>query len=61
MMARCFPARRVAGGRGKVGEKYEGLECYLPVVLARRERVGVGLSAVRGGRRWLCSATTALR
>ena len=25
-----------------MGEKYEGLECYLPVVLARRERAGGG-------------------
>jgi len=61
MMARHFTVRRVAGGRGKVGEKYEGLKCYLPVVLARRERVGVGLSALRGDRWWLCSATVALR
>ena len=49
-MVRRFPARRVAGGRGKVGEKYEGLECYLPVVLARRERAGGGGSAERDGR-----------
>ena len=50
-MVRRFPARRVAGGRGKVGEKYEGLEWYLPVVLARRERAGGGGSAERGGGR----------
>ena len=51
--ARHFPARRVTGGEGKVGEKYEGLECYLPVVLARRERVGGGGFAERGCRRWV--------
>ena len=28
-LARWFPARRVAGRRGKVGEKYEELESYL--------------------------------
>ena len=42
--------RRVTGSEGKVGEKYEGLKSYLWVVMARRERVGVGLSAVRGDR-----------
>jgi hypothetical protein len=49
-MARRFPVRRVTGGRGKVGKKYEGLECYLPVVLARRERARGGGSAERGSR-----------
>ena len=37
-----FPARRVAGGGGKVGEKDEGLEPHLWVVLARREVAGGG-------------------
>ena len=34
-----FPARRVTGGEGKVGENGEGLESYLWVVVARREGV----------------------
>ena len=37
--ARRFPARRVTGGEGKVGEKGEELESYLWVAVARRERV----------------------
>ena len=37
--ARHFPARRVTGGEGKVGENGEGLESYLWVVVAHRERV----------------------
>jgi len=37
--ARHFPARRVTGGEGKVGENGEGLESYLWVAVARRERV----------------------
>ena len=37
--ARRFPARRVTGGEGKVGKNGEGLETYLWVVVARRERV----------------------
>ena len=37
--ARRFPARRVTGGEGKVGKNGEGLESYLWVVMARRERV----------------------
>ena len=37
--ARHFPARRVNGGEGKVGENGEGLESYLWVVVAHRERV----------------------
>ena len=36
---RRFPARRLAGGEGKVGEKDEELESYLWVAVARRERV----------------------
>ena len=35
--ARRFPARRVTGGEGKVGEKREGFTPHLMVVLARRE------------------------
>jgi len=38
-LARHFPARRLAGGEGKVGEKDEELESYLWVAVARRERV----------------------
>ena len=30
-----------------MGEKYEGLECYLPVLLARRERAGGGSGPAR--------------
>ena len=37
--ARHFPARRVTGGEGKVGENGEGIESYLWVVVAHRERV----------------------
>ena len=37
--ARRFPARRVTGGEGKVGGNGEGLESYLWVAVARRERV----------------------
>ena len=37
--ARRFPTRRVTGGEGKVGENGEGLESYLWVVVAHRERV----------------------
>ena len=37
--ARRFPARRVTGGEGKVGENGEGLESYLWVAVACRERV----------------------
>ena len=36
---RRFPAMGMAGGEGKVGENEEGLESYLWVVVARRERV----------------------
>ena len=36
---RRFPAMGLAGGEGKVGENGEGLESYLWVVVARRERV----------------------
>ena len=43
----------LAGGEGKVGEKGEGFTPHLMMVLARREVDGVGLSAVRGGRRWV--------
>ena len=37
--ARHFPARRVTGGEGKVGEKDEEFESYPWVVVAHRERV----------------------
>ena len=52
-LARRFPARRVTGGEGKVGEKGEGFTPHLMVVLARREVVRGGGSAERGGRRWV--------
>ena len=60
-MARWFPARRVAGGEGQVGEKGEELKSYLWVAVARRERVGGGGSAERGGRRWVGSPASMLR
>ena len=34
-----FPARRVTGGEGKVGENGEGLKSYLWMAVARWERV----------------------
>ena len=36
---RRFPAMGLAGGEGKVWENGEGLESYLWVAVARRERV----------------------
>ena len=60
-MAQWFPARRVAGGEGKVGEKGEGFTPHLMVVLARREVDGGGGSAERGGWCWLCSPASMLR
>ena len=59
-LARHFPARRVAGGEGQVGEKGEELESYLWVAVARRERVGGGGSAERGGRRRVWSGAVTL-
>jgi len=50
-LARRFPARRVTGGEGKVGEKDEEFESYPWVVVGRAEVVGAGLSTARGGRR----------
>jgi len=44
-----------------VGEKYEELESYLWVAVARQERVGGGGSAERGGRRQVYSAAVVLR
>ena len=41
-LARRFPARRVAGGREKVGGNGEEVEPHLMVVLACRERAGGG-------------------
>ena len=60
-LARRFPARRVTGGKGKVGENDEELESYLWVVVGGAEVVGAGLSTARGGRRCICSGTAALR
>ena len=34
----AFPGEGLAGGEGKVGENGEGLESYLWVAVARRER-----------------------
>ena len=59
--ARRFPARRVTGGEGKVGENGEGLACYLPVVLVRAEVVRSGGSTERGGRWRVCSGAAVLR
>jgi hypothetical protein len=60
-LARRFPARRVAGGREKVGGNGEEVEPHLMVVLAHRERAGGGGSVERGGRRWLWSGAPVLR
>ena len=57
---RAISGDGVGQRRGESGGNGEGLKPHLMVVLARRERVGVGLSAVRGGRRWLCSGAAAL-
>ena len=50
-LARRFPARRVTGGEGKVGENDEELESYLWVVVGGAEVVRSGGSTERGGRR----------
>ena len=42
----------VAGGGGPAGEKREGTEGCLRVVLARREKAGGGGSMVAGGRQY---------
>ena len=57
--ARRFPARRVTGGEGKVGENGEGLESYPWVVVGGAALVGAGLSTARGGR-WRDWAVAAL-
>ena len=46
---------------GKVGEKLEGLESYLWVVLEREEVVRGGGSTAGGGRRRYCAAVAAFR
>jgi len=46
-----FPARGLAGGVGKVGEKLEGLESYLGVASVGRGTVGGGGAVAAGGRR----------
>jgi len=46
---------------GKVGEKLEGLESYLWVVLEREEVVRGGGSTAGGGRQWYCAAAAAFR
>ena len=46
---------------GKVGEKIEGLESYLWVVLEREEVVRGGGSTAAGGRRRYCAAVAAFR
>ena len=50
-LARRFPARRVTGGEGKVGENDEELESYLWVVVGGAEVVRSGGSTERGGQR----------
>ena len=58
---RRFPAMGLAGGEGKVGENGEGLESYLWVAVARRERDEGGWSAERGGRPRFWSPASMLR
>ena len=60
-LARHFPARRVTGGEGKVGEKDEEPESYLWVVMGGAEVVRSGVSTERGGRRRVCSGVVMLR
>ena len=56
-----FPARRVAGGEGKVGGKGEGFMPHLMVVLARREVDGGSGSTAEQGRRRCGSPAAVLR
>ena len=57
---RRFPATRLAGGEGPVGEKQEEDELYLGVALVGAGMAGAGGAAERGGGgssapRWRCS------
>jgi len=54
------PARRLAGGEGKVGGNGKEVEPHLLVAFSRREMVGGGLATASGGRRWPCIAAMAL-
>ena len=60
MMAWRFPVRTVTGGGGPAGEKNQGTEPHLYMVLEREEMARGGLPAVRGGRRWVFSGTAVL-
>ena len=60
-LAQRFPARRVTGGEGKVGENDEELESYLWVVVGGAEVVRSGGSTERGGRRRVCSGVVVLQ
>jgi len=51
----------LAGGKGDVGEKGEGVEAHLWVVSGLGEVLGGGGSMEQGGRRWWSSAAAALR
>ena len=61
MISGPIPAAGLNVGMGKVGEKLEGLESYLWVVLEREEVVRGGGSTAGGGRRRYCAAVAAFR
>ena len=56
-----FPACLLAGGKGDVGEKGEGVEAHLWVVSGLGEVLGGSGSTEQGGRRWWSSTAAALR
>jgi len=56
-----IPAAGLNVGMGKVGEKLEGLESYLWVVLEHEEVVRGGGSTAGGGRRRYCAAVAAFQ
>jgi hypothetical protein len=51
----------LAGGKGDVGGKGEGIEAHLWVVSGLGEVLGGGDSIEQGGHRWWSSAAAALR
>ena len=61
MISGSIPAAGLNVGMGEVGEKLEGLESYLWVVLEREEVVRGGGSTAGGGRRRYCAAVAAFR
>ena len=56
-----FPGRRLAGGKGIVGEKVEETEVDLWVLAVGAGVDGGGLSTSADGRRWGCAAAAVLR